>query len=209
MGIFPGFRAIFSKAALFYNTDSIAASALSIWKRTSQFYSLPYGVGGRLLVNTGMLEWGWIIANSSSVSRPRNKIFRPIPELPSSQRELWSPSQNRLDIANDSAGCRGVHCDSHCVVRGFMSLQELMMKWWMLSFIPPLWESASVFGEEYVVGLVFVTEVKSRGPKFPFAAWDHRRIMERFHVLIRCNFANGFYDLASPLKLTFVLLWHS
>lgn len=25
-----------------------------------------------------------------------------------------------------------------------------------------------------IVGLVFVTEVKSRGPKFPFAAWDLR-----------------------------------
>lgn len=147
MGIFPGFSAICSKAALFYHTNSIAASALSIWKTTSQFYSLPYGVGGRLLVNTGRLEWGWIIGDSFSVSHLRNKIFWPVPELAFSQQELWSTSQKRLDIANDSARCRDVHCNSHCVVRGFMSLQELMMKWWMLSFIPPLWENASAFGE--------------------------------------------------------------
>lgn len=34
-------------------------------------------------------------------------------------------------------------------------------------------------------------------------------IMGHFLVLIRCNFASSFYDLASPLKLAFVLLWHA
>lgn len=121
----------------------------------------------------------------------------------------------------------GCTCHTYHALANSVLLYKLITKWLMsISLSSEMAEGLKVWGgerrklEDCEHGHIFSTERKLHRiwalPTFlhllppPWvSAGRFFWIMEHFPVLIRCNFASSFYDLASPLKLAFVLLWHS